>query len=158
MFASIKGDITTIQLLLQRQVDVNAIGSNGWGALMIASAKGHVKVVRLLLDHGVDVNTVDVYDWTPLHRASFENHVQVVKLLLDAPDIQADAHDDQGATALHHAAIKGNYEISRLLIDNGASVQAVDRNGRTAGEYALKNGFDDLAQLLNGAVDTGNKQ
>ena len=149
MFASIKGDLKTIQLLLQRRVDANARGSNGWGALMIASAKGHLDVVRMLLDYGVDVNTVDVYDWTPLHRASYENHADVVELLLSVSELLLDARDDQGATALHHAAIQGNIEISRLLIENGAMINAVDLDGRTAGDYAKKNGFDDLALMLN---------
>ena len=148
MFASIKGDLKTIGLLLQHHVDVNAKGSNGWGALMIASAKGHVEVVKLLLDYGVNVNTVDVYDWTPLHRASFENHLQVVELLLTDPRLQLDARDDKGATALHHAAIGGNHEITRSLIEKGASVRITDHDGRTAIDYAQKNGFDDLAQML----------
>lgn len=149
MFASISGDITTVELLLSQQVDVNARGSNGWGALMIASAKGHVEVARLLLDSGADANTVDVYDWTPLHRASYENHVAIVSLLLTATDIRRDARDDHGATALHHASIQGNYEISRLLIEHGASVRMPDHEGYTAMDYALKNGFEELAQLLN---------
>ena len=156
MFACIKGDIETVRLLLSNGVNVNARGSNGWSALMIASAKGHAEVVTMLLDEHADVNTVDVYDWTPLHRASFENNEQVVKVLLAAPQLKLDARDDQGATALHHAAIQGNLHISRLLIEYGASVQTVDLKGLTPENYAQQKGFDDLAVILNSSAEIPN--
>ncbi len=151
MFACIKGDMETIRLLIEKEVDVNARGSNGWGALMIASAKGHTEVVKLLLQHNVDVNTVDVYEWTPLHRASYENREQIVELLLNVPAIKVNAQDDQGATALHHAAVKGNINISKRLIEKGADIHQTDLIGRTAQHYAEKNGYMALAAMLEEA-------
>ena len=148
MFACIKGNLKTVRSLLEHDIDVNAKGSNGWGALMIASAKGHEVVVKLLLEHKTDVNTVDVYDWTPLHRASFENREKIVELLLSAPGIEINAQDDQGASALHHAAVQGNINISKILIESGANAELTDLIGRTPQQYAEQNGFKALATLL----------
>lgn len=148
MFACIKGDLKTVQSLLVQDVDVNARGANGWGALMIASAKGHVEVVEQLLERKADVNTVDVYDWTPLHRASYENRELVVELLLAAPEIEINAQDDQGASALHHAAVQGNISISKRLIESGADTELTDLVGRTPQQYAAQNGYKALATML----------
>jgi len=46
------------------------------------------------------------------------------------------AKDFQGWTPLHHAADAGNKEVIVLLLSNGANIEAVDDQGRTALYYA----------------------
>ena len=55
-------------------------------------------------------------------------------------------------TALHYAAKKGHVDVAKVLIQNGADVNAVNTE-MTALHYALVNGHDDVAKLLiqNGA-------
>ncbi len=153
MFAAISGDIPSMKLLISRGVDVNLRGSNGWGALMIAVAKGHLNATRLLLDTGAEVNTRDIYLWTPLHRAAFENRIDVVNLLLGQADVEINAVDDQGATALHHAASQGNSGIAVMLIEHGANTGFSDAEGRTPADYASERGHMRLLQLMHSVVD-----
>ena len=148
MFACISGDLPSIKTLLNQAVDINQKGSNGWGALMVAAAKGHVQAVKLLLAEGADANTHDVYFWTPLHRASYENRDAVVRELLNVSGLNIDAKDDQGATALHHAASKGNLRIVSQLLDMGADPMIADANGRTVQTYASQSGHDELLAWL----------
>ncbi|KAH6986852.1 hypothetical protein EDB80DRAFT_176155 [Ilyonectria destructans] len=46
----------TVQMLLEKGVDVNAKGGRYGSALQAASAKGYDKIVQLLLEKGADVN------------------------------------------------------------------------------------------------------
>jgi len=148
MFAAISGNVIIINQLLELDVEVNLRGSNGWGALMIAAAKGHEDATIVLLNAGADVNTRDVYHWTPLHRAAYENRIEIVKILLKHAEILPDAIDDQGATALHHAAAQGHSEVAIALLEQGAKSDKMDGEGRTPAQYALESGHQNLVELL----------
>lgn len=49
-----------------------------------------------------------------------------VRELLAADPALVQARDEEGATALHHAAERGHREIVRLLLENGAAINARD--------------------------------
>jgi hypothetical protein len=61
--------------------------------------------------------------------------------------------DGYGWTPLHWAAYNGHIEISRLLLQNGAEVNARSSNGYTPLHWAASNGHVDILHLLveNGA-------
>ncbi|MCY3812214.1 MAG: ankyrin repeat domain-containing protein [Gammaproteobacteria bacterium] len=65
-----------------------------------------------------------------------ERAAQILSAYPDALD-QADA---SGATALHHAAERGNAALVAELCQRGADVNAVDQHGRMALEHALHAG------------------
>ncbi len=149
MFAAISGNDLIVKELLGRGAEVNAMGSNGWNALMVASAKGFPDTVKMLLDSGADINAADVYLWTPLHRAAYENRVLTVKVLLRHEGIEVDFQDDHGATALHHAAVRGHREIVETLLEAGADPLVKDSHGRVASDYARGGGHESLAIQLD---------
>uniref|UniRef100_A0A6B2L9F0 Protein arginine N-methyltransferase 2 n=1 Tax=Arcella intermedia TaxID=1963864 RepID=A0A6B2L9F0_9EUKA len=49
---------------------------------------------------------------------------------------------------MHVAAAKGNVALVQLLLDSGSPWNAVDAQGRTAGEYALEAGNGEVYELL----------
>ena len=62
--------------------------------------------------------------------------------------------DDRfGATPLHSAVMNGHIEIARLLLQNGADVNAKDNDGYTPLHWAAFQGHIDILHLLveNGA-------
>lgn len=148
MFAAIKGDIDTQSALLDAGADVNAVGGFDWTALMVAAVKGHEAAVRQLLANGADQGLRDVYGWTPLMRAVYEEREQIVAVLLDAPGVDLARKNDQGATALHLAAVKGNERLARALLEAGANPAIRDRGGRTPAELAAKEHHRKVAELL----------
>ena len=148
MFAAIRGDIETQKALIDAGADVNAVGGFDWTALLVASVKGHVPAVRQLLVSGADPNLRDIYGWTPLMRAVYEGRERVVQALLEQPDVDLKAKNDQGATALHLAAVKGNAALTRLLLLAGADPSMGDRRGRTAENVAVAAGHENVAKLL----------
>eukprot|EP00055_Hartaetosiga_balthica_P009856 m.40401 g.40401 ORF g.40401 m.40401 type:complete len:359 (-) comp6924_c0_seq1:839-1915(-) len=56
--------------------------------------------------------------------------------------------DEKGQTALMLAAASGSKEVVQLLLERGAPWNDVDNDGRSAGDYALKRGKDDVVQVL----------
>ena len=53
-----------------------------------------------------------------------------------------------GCTPLRDAAIMGEYEPARILIEAGADVNMKDPVGKTPLDYAREGGFDDIVELL----------
>ena len=149
MYSAIRGDPETLMLLLEHGAEVNAAAKFGWTALMVAAAKGHAEITYLLLDHGAEVNIRDIYRWTPLMRASFSGHEQAVAALLSDVRIDVNAQDDNGATAMHHAATNGYAGIVKLLLEHNASSSIKDRFELDPRGRAIVNNHASIVSLLD---------
>jgi ankyrin repeat protein len=152
MYAALGGDAAVTRALLSSGAAVNLSSRNGWTALMVAVAKGRGEVAQLLLTGGADVNAPDIYQWTPLIRAAHQGRLGLVELLLEQRAIDVNAQDDQGFTALHHAAANDYRHIAKSLIVHGADVDCRDQRGRTPQQVADLAGHVDLATLLGGTL------
>lgn len=110
--------------------------------------EGDIMGVQKALKAGADVNYKNESDLTPLREAVRRGHTEIVKFLLKR-GAEVDVKDNlEGNTALIWAAFIGKKEICKLLLDNGANVNAVNDMGETAYDLAWKNGRKDCCQLL----------
>lgn len=90
----------------------------------------------LLKSHGVpskDINAFDWMGWPPLPYAcrgdKGEHPEKVLRLLKLGADINVQS--SKGKTALHCAAKAGFLKVINVLLENGASIDAIDNNGET---------------------------
>jgi hypothetical protein len=91
---------------------------------------------------------------TQLHHCAKNGFTTSVKRLLSIRNINVNMKDDRfGATPLHSAVMNGHIEIARLLLQNGADVNAKDNDGYTPLHWAAFQGHIDILHLLveNGA-------
>ncbi|KAL0139532.1 ankyrin repeat-containing domain protein [Mucor lusitanicus] len=90
-----RGDVGSVEALLELGADANEKDYAGWTALHEAALNGHLKVVKLLLKYGADVNSKGADLDTPLHDATENNHCDIVELLLErgADPFARNVHD-----------------------------------------------------------------
>ena len=70
------------------------------------------------------------------HRHAPGGMLSAVRYLVEELGANVNARDDDGNTAVHHAASRGDIEMIRYLVAKGADVTAVNREGRTTVDMA----------------------
>jgi ankyrin repeat protein len=70
------------------------------------------------------------------HRHAPDAWMSVMKYLVEELHTDVNARDNNGYTALHGAAARGDNEMIKYLVAHGADVKAVSRNGRTVVDMA----------------------
>lgn len=153
------GDLDLVRLLLESGADD---AEHRMAALTRAfDLYSDVELIGQLLKYGLDIDYRDPDGTTILARAVEENsELDVLELLL--------AHGaNDTSTALHVAAIQGNFEVMELLLKHNAD-PAISIDGTTAISEAARHGdaecvkllFDwgatDMTGALQAAADTDN--
>lgn len=126
-------NIDCVKLLIEMGADVGAKNSYGQTPIMqlnpeLTNAK---KILKLLIAHGADVNAKDNADDTLLHRfAKISSAVSFIELLIKhGADVNAKNH--RGDTPLHISAYNDLFSTSRVFIDSGADVFALNNSKYT---------------------------
>ncbi|KAL2044646.1 hypothetical protein ABVK25_012280 [Lepraria finkii] len=101
-----------------------------------AANLGFFSVVEALLDHGADTEIQkgpNQTTGTPLNRAIDNGYLSIVRLLLQR-GANANVLDTYNRTIIHSAAVNGQNEILKLLLEAncGLDVNTQGNNGRTA--------------------------
>lgn len=70
------------------------------------------------------------------HRYVPNGWLDAVKFLVEEGDADVNVRDAAGYTAVHHAAARGDNEMIRYLVEHGADVTVVSREGQTTADMA----------------------
>ncbi|RFU75207.1 ankyrin repeat domain-containing 52 [Trichoderma arundinaceum] len=146
--AANEGHLNLVRLLLESGADSDAIDKNLATALHNASREGHVDTAKLLLEHGASYLIQNYRGNTPLHLAAGSGNLGVMQLLISEEPNQMNLTDISSQTPLHTAAINGQAEASRLLLDHGADIHATDEDGCTPLISASFFGFTKVVRVL----------
>ncbi|KFY28844.1 hypothetical protein V491_00258 [Pseudogymnoascus sp. VKM F-3775] len=121
--ASKMGYVQIVAMLLNEGAEVNADGES---PLHGAAYRGDVAIVKMLLDKGARINARGSEYGTALRVASLKGNIEVVKLLLqnEVPKVEVNVEGGPEYDALLAASKEGHEATARLLIKNGADVNA----------------------------------
>ena len=89
--------------------------------LLHAASDGDLSELKKILKRGIDVSLTDYDGRTVLHLAACRNHVEIVKYLAVDMKMNVNCFDRFRMTPLQDALSYGNYEICKILRDNGAT-------------------------------------
>ena len=81
-FASYRGNLDAIYVLIRNGADINSMSNNGINALHAAAQGNAVPPLYLFLMLGLDINSVDMRGSTPLHWAIYCGSEQALAYLL----------------------------------------------------------------------------
>lgn len=156
---------------LQREKLLNKADKDGHTALY-AAMFGEPQLAKTVLQLGAPLEQRDNLGYTPLMAASLLGYPQVADMLLDkGADIEARNDDGQTALLVSVLGTTANYvdldavkknqwhnrwgQVTRLLLENGADVNAADKRGATPLFLAIFSQDVDLCrELIKAGADT----
>ena len=111
MMAALKGDLTAVQLLLDRGANVN---QPGWSPLHYAATGPEPKIVQLLVERGANLDAASPNDTTPLMMAAQYGSEDSANLLL-MRGADAGRRNQKGLRAVDFAKVAGREALVRRL-------------------------------------------
>ena len=144
MLAIAHGNSDAMKYLVKRiqagvsGIDLDTLDKEGWPALMYAAKIKRLDMLDYLLDAGANpVFTLPKGD-TLLTVAARNGWADMVRRLLKT-DIDINADDAMGFTALMHAVWRHNTKMAALLREHGAELRPADKKGALyLAEYKTK--------------------
>ncbi|MBL8033257.1 MAG: ankyrin repeat domain-containing protein [Leptospiraceae bacterium] len=141
-----------LQILLGAGADINYKDGSGSAALHMAVFNQNARFVRLLAEAGADINIAENSGRTALHMACSLGSPEMVQLLLDL-GADMELRTQEGVTCFLIAmssgiTMKNGKAVIKLLIENGADINAVDNSGCNAIFWAVCHDALDIARLL----------
>lgn len=111
-------------------------------------AKNKIEVVNEFLEAGMSINEKDDAGVPMLNIACRNDNFDFVKMFLElGANIDA-VSDDRGYTAVMDAVWRGNEKITKFLIENGADLNTISKEGQSNLVLAVGAGRENIVKLL----------
>jgi ankyrin repeat protein len=137
-------DIATLKILIQ---DKEVLNATYWGdssnLLSHAVLNQREEAVRVLLASGIDIERETQGGFTALMDACFKGNRHIFKMLIDKGALLKPSD-----SLIRMAAIGGNVQIARYLVDHGLPLDVKDSEGQGPLHFALENGHQGMANFL----------
>ena len=113
--------------------------------------KGDESNITKLVDEGENINErMSILGEAPIHKVVLslaKNKTSALKKILEH-DAKINLMDNNGWTALHHAAYNGDFESARELCEQGANVNSYSNSMKTPLHFAALNNHAEIVNLL----------
>lgn len=119
------------RMLIKHEAEVDTQDSNGFTPLMIACEQGFNDGVDILLERKATYKVLSNPGWTALMYACEGRYIDIAKKLIGLEKLGAGVE-----TSLHIASQQGYANIVYELLEAGAPINVVGKEGKTALHYA----------------------
>ncbi|XP_048269728.1 ankycorbin isoform X8 [Bombus terrestris] len=151
-YAATLGHADATALILKLGADPNRQDRKGRTPALCAAAKGQLETLKILAQHGGSLYARSVRGTGVAHEAVASGRIELIKWLAKKRPSTLDVATQDGKTPLHVAALHGHLDVCKVLLDNGARINAVLRTSKgnlmTALDAALYRGHRDCAKLI----------
>jgi len=148
MFASERGFLPIVKLLIENGANVSTPNRFGFTALHASTSGNHLEVSKVLIANGADVNAADENGRSPLFFAAEKNLLEHTRLLKEH-GADLDVRDGKQWTPLYAAVDKGSLDVAKYLIEQGVDVKRqTDKGSRSPLLAASFSGNVDMVKLL----------
>lgn len=144
---SLKNETIT-EMLIKAGANLNAVDPSGKNILMYAAEGNNTKLLKKLLDSGFDRSKRSTSDKTAMDYAIDARATDSFRILSRLDTMPLDFID---------AVQKGDENLVRKLLKEGASPEIKDKNGKAAIVFAIELGYENIVKILleNGADPNG---
>ena len=126
------GSIRKLKILIENGADFNAVDADGNSISHYASnCKNGRPLMKYLAESGFDLDVQNKKKITPMIYAVICDNQNVLEYLIDEK-VGINNRDQEGNTPLHTYSWRGEIEIVKKLLANGADVNAKNFEGKTA--------------------------
>jgi len=113
-------------MLENKMIDINKQDEHGLNSFWIAAKHGHGDIMRVLAEHGIEIYNTDKKGNNALHlSARYANRFNICEMLVKS-HYDLNIKNNDGDTAAHIAAQKGNLPHLQALVDEGADINILN--------------------------------
>ena len=157
-------DLATLELLLPKVKNINAVNTKGESALTQAVKNGSSEVVKFLIDKGADFKIIDkagnnlAYHWVQSYRAprgggfqggSQKDDMGEKLVLLQSKGVDFSKAQKDGNTLYHTAIVKTDLSLLKKLEPLKINIDAINEEGMTVlHKAALISKNDEILKYL----------
>jgi ankyrin repeat protein len=148
-----------IQILLDRNANINALNRNGMTPTQVAIERKNIPATMTLLQHNPDLEIEDATGARALHWAVQSGSLEVIKALLQRK-VEASPKAKFDSTPLHIAARAGFAPGIRLLAEANAYLEAQSKSLTALHIAAMKGYIPVIQELLacNASLESKNQR
>jgi len=153
--AVFQNDSRVVQLLLMHKANVNTADRLGQPPVFFTSSR---EVAYSLINADADLLHLNKKGQSVLHITAHSGAFEALAYLIEQGPMcnLVDLQDENGRTALHHAAVKGHQDVVSRLMDVGADPHIKTKSGQTAMSLADAKHLD-LAYYIYTRTTGGNR-
>jgi len=148
-----------LQLLIDKNANLNLQNANGETALLVVLTMGFPqtqKILKSLIEKGADINLQSNHSITPLIMAAALGDKDLVEILLEkGADINHQTINGNTALmeAINHHGRTDTKDTVKLLLSKGANATLKNTDSKTALDIARERNYQEIVNLLENAED-----